>query len=168
MTPDPWASKRPASWLSSAVIRWYNPLFLSFFFFFFLPFSSFSSSSFFFQFSKKKKKVLLTRGHSSLPAQLTQFYGLWGDSNGHHGERPSVGEASLSLATACYGKGMNGGSGSNSSHNEADVLYIAFTGKDAVPGRAGAHWRADHFDAFHNSIESLGNKLVNRIGRGRQ
>jgi hypothetical protein len=33
-----------------------------------------------------------------------------------------VGEASIALATACYGISVNG----NSGHDENDVLYIAF------------------------------------------
>ncbi|KAI8725485.1 Endo-chitosanase [Fusarium sp. LHS14.1] len=94
------------------------------------------------------------------------FYGIWGDSNGDHGDRPSVGEASLSLATACYGKGMQAGTGSNTSHDEEDVLYIAFTGADAVPGAKGAAWTAGNFDDFHASLVGLGNKLIKRIGGG--
>ncbi|KAJ4157607.1 hypothetical protein NW754_009251 [Fusarium falciforme] len=94
------------------------------------------------------------------------FYGIWGDSNGDHGDRPSVGEASLSLATACYGKGMQAGTGSNTSHDEEDVLYIAFTGADAVPGAKGAAWAAGNFDDFHASLVGLGNKLIKRIGGG--
>ncbi|CAG9944414.1 unnamed protein product [Clonostachys rosea f. rosea IK726] len=91
------------------------------------------------------------------------FYGVWGDTNGP-GVRPSVGEVSLSLATACYGQSMSGGSETGSSHDDPDVLYIAFTGTDAVPGATGADWTADNFDDFHNSIVSLGDKLVKRIG----
>ncbi|KAJ3463345.1 hypothetical protein MRS44_008131 [Fusarium solani] len=79
---------------------------------------------------------------------------------------PSVGEASLSLATACYGKGMQAGTGSNTSHDEEDVLYIAFTGADAVPGAKGAAWTAGNFDDFHASLVGLGNKLIKRIGGG--
>lgn len=57
------------------------------------------------------------------------FYGVWGDENGNDGQ-PLVGEASLSMATLCYGKSING----NSGHDQNDVMYIAFKGKDAVPG----------------------------------
>ncbi|KAI5467898.1 fungal chitosanase of glycosyl hydrolase group 75-domain-containing protein [Mariannaea sp. PMI_226] len=91
------------------------------------------------------------------------FYGVWGDYNGDS-DRPSVGETSLSLATACYGKGMSSSDGSGTSHNEEDVLYIAFIGQDAVPGKDGAAWDAGSFNEFHDSITDLGNKLVNRVG----
>lgn len=94
------------------------------------------------------------------------FYGIWGDTNGAHGPRASVGETSLSLATACFGEGMSGGDEAHSSHDEPDVLYVAFTGRDAVPGRAGAKWKSDSFEEFHASIEPLGNRLVKRIGEG--
>ena len=71
-----------------------------------------------------------------------------------------VGEASISLATACFGKSMNG----NFGHGEDDVLYIAFPGSDAVPGAKGAKWTAKNFDEFQSSITTLGDKLIKRIG----
>lgn len=61
---------------------------------------------------------------------------------------------------------MKAGTDTGSSHDAPDVLYIAFTGKDAVPGRNGANWTAGNFDAFHESLEGLGNKLVSRLGGG--
>ncbi|CAG9947203.1 unnamed protein product [Clonostachys rosea f. rosea IK726] len=94
------------------------------------------------------------------------FYGVWGDENADNGPRPSVGEVSLSLATACYGQKMSGRDEDGSSHNDYDVLYIGFTGKDAVPGAKGANWAAGSFDEFHSSIKSLGDKLVSKIGSG--
>lgn len=97
-----------------------------------------------------------------------KFYALWGDSNGDDGERPSVGEASISLATACFGSGMNGGQGDNSSHDEPDVLYIAFTGKDAVPGADGADWTAGNFHDFHDSLLSQGSDLIKRINMDKE
>ncbi|KAI5457027.1 fungal chitosanase of glycosyl hydrolase group 75-domain-containing protein [Mariannaea sp. PMI_226] len=87
--------------------------------------------------------------------------GVWGDENGSDNAHPVVGEASISLATLCFGKGMNG----NNGHGENDVLYIAFTGKDAVPG-ASANWAATSADQFEQSISELGNKLVAKIGGG--
>ncbi|KAF7562147.1 hypothetical protein G7046_g1989 [Stylonectria norvegica] len=92
------------------------------------------------------------------------FYGVWGDANGDDSEKPSVGEVSISLATACYGKKMSAGDGDGTSHNAADVLYIAFAGYDAVPGADGADWAAGNFNDFHASLVPLGNKLVSRIG----
>ncbi|KAK3392874.1 family 75 glycoside hydrolase [Podospora didyma] len=77
------------------------------------------------------------------------IYGIWGDMNGDDGPHPMVGEASTSLATACYGKkhitGDNG-------HDQDNVLYIAFTGDDAVPGANGANWAATNYKAFESSI----------------
>ncbi|TVY24767.1 Endo-chitosanase [Lachnellula hyalina] len=89
------------------------------------------------------------------------FYGIWGDENGDDGPKAVIGEASISMATFCFGNSVNG----NSGHDETDVLYIAFTGEDAVPG-AGAAWDADSATDFESSIKSLGDKLIQRIGDG--
>ncbi|EON96767.1 putative glycoside hydrolase family 75 protein [Phaeoacremonium minimum UCRPA7] len=88
------------------------------------------------------------------------IYGIWGDENGDDGDHPMIGEASISLATACFGKGVNG----NSGHDGNDVLYIAFPGSDAVPGKDGANWAASNFASFESSIQALGDKLVQRVG----
>lgn len=85
------------------------------------------------------------------------MYGIWGDSNGDDGP-PLIGEASISLATRCFGEGVNGGSG----HDEQDVLYIAFTGDDAVPGDK-LDWQAQSSDDFQKSLEEFGNKLLERF-----
>lgn len=61
---------------------------------------------------------------------------------------------------------MSGRDEDGSSHNDYDVLYIGFTGKDAVPGAKGANWTAGSFDEFHSSIKNLGDKLVSKIGSG--
>ncbi|KAI1817482.1 chitosanase [Poronia punctata] len=87
------------------------------------------------------------------------YYGIWGDENGDDGERAVIGESSISLATACFGTSMTG----NNGHDETDVLYIAFTGSDAVPGADGAQWDAGNFDDFEASIEGLGDELVSRF-----
>lgn len=87
------------------------------------------------------------------------IYGIWGDENGADGQKSVVGEASISLATACYGKKIAG----NNGHDENDVLYLAFTGKDAVPGKNGAKWDAKNYDEFESSIQALGDKLIQRI-----
>ncbi|KAF7178954.1 hypothetical protein CNMCM7691_007778 [Aspergillus felis] len=84
-------------------------------------------------------------------------YGVWGDTNGDDNEHPMVGEASLALATACYGPSISG----NRGHDESDVLYIAFAGKEAVP--AGARWDADSYEAFEESITAQGDKLVAKL-----
>ncbi|UKZ81481.1 hypothetical protein TrVFT333_009253 [Trichoderma virens FT-333] len=64
------------------------------------------------------------------------------------------------LGRACYGNAVNG----NAAHDANDVLYIAFTGGDAVPGANGANWAASSFSAFESSLGTLGDKLVARIG----
>ncbi|KAK4187895.1 fungal chitosanase of glycosyl hydrolase group 75-domain-containing protein, partial [Podospora australis] len=83
-------------------------------------------------------------------------YGIWGDTNGDDGTKPMVGEVSISLATACRGKNMTGYRG----YDGDDVLYIAFAGKEAVPGPKGADWAAKDYEAFERSIRPLGDKLV--------
>ncbi|KAL9613192.1 MAG: hypothetical protein Q9167_002269 [Letrouitia subvulpina] len=85
------------------------------------------------------------------------IYGVWGDQNGDDDEHPLVGEASLSLATACFGTDVSGESG----HDETDVLYVAFTGDDAVP--TSANWAAKSFEEFEESITEIGNELITRL-----
>ncbi|KAI1631641.1 fungal chitosanase of glycosyl hydrolase group 75-domain-containing protein [Biscogniauxia mediterranea] len=87
------------------------------------------------------------------------IYGLWGDERHDSGARALVGEASLALATACYGDAMSAGHG----HPGTDVLYIGFNGTEAVPGRDGAKWDAKSYGEFEASIEGLGDKLIERI-----
>lgn len=70
-----------------------------------------------------------------------------------------MGESSLSLATACFGTSMDG----NNGHETADVLYVAFTGSQAVPGRTGAKWNAQSYSEFEASISDLGDQLVQGI-----
>lgn len=86
-------------------------------------------------------------------------FGVWGDTNGDDGTKPMVGEASLSLATACGGPRINGDSGID----EDSIMFLGFTGDEAVPGPDGADWAAADFDTFERSIEGLGSKLVARI-----
>ncbi|KAL8673140.1 MAG: hypothetical protein Q9168_002437 [Polycauliona sp. 1 TL-2023] len=86
------------------------------------------------------------------------IYGIWGDTNGDDG-KPLVGEASISLATACFGtKAVSGDSG----HDKPDVLYVAFTGEDARPG-PGTKWDAKNYAEFEDSIEEVGNRLIKRL-----
>jgi hypothetical protein len=89
-------------------------------------------------------------------------YGIWGDTNGDDGEKPMVGEASLSLVTACGGRNVTGGNGID----QDTALFLGFTGDEAVPGSDGADWNATDFDAFEKSIEGLGNQLVERVRVG--
>ncbi|KAK4144584.1 glycoside hydrolase [Dichotomopilus funicola] len=88
------------------------------------------------------------------------IYGIWGDENGDDGQHPMVGEAAISTATACFGTGVNG----NAGHEQTDVLYIAFPGSNAKPGANGADWGAQSWQDFQSSIQSLGDKLIQRIG----
>ncbi|KAL2128738.1 hypothetical protein VTI74DRAFT_8716 [Chaetomium olivicolor] len=89
-------------------------------------------------------------------------YGVWGDINGDDDLKPMVGEASLALATACGGPGISGQNGIDGD----DILYLAFTGDEAVPGADGADWTASDFGAFEKSIEALGDRLVERVEAG--
>ncbi|RDA85424.1 hypothetical protein CP532_1534 [Ophiocordyceps camponoti-leonardi (nom. inval.)] len=90
-----------------------------------------------------------------------QIYGIWGDVNGDDGPEPMIGEASISLAKACFGPSING----NNGHEEDDVLYLAFPGSDAVPGPDAA-WNASSYADFARSIEPMGDALVeSRIGK---
>jgi hypothetical protein len=91
-------------------------------------------------------------------------YGVWGDTNGDDGPKPMVGEASLSLVTACGGKRVDG----NNGIDEDTVLFLGFTGDDAVPGPDGADWVAKDFDTFERSIEGLGSRLVARVQVGKE
>lgn len=80
------------------------------------------------------------------------FYGIWGDTNGH----TAVGESSLSMAELCFPEEDPSG---DSGHTPNDVMYIGFTGKEAVPGKS-AKWKADSTEEFEDSIKELGDKLV--------
>ncbi|KAH7227594.1 fungal chitosanase of glycosyl hydrolase group 75-domain-containing protein [Fusarium oxysporum] len=83
-------------------------------------------------------------------------YGIWGDTNGG----TSTGEASISLAELCFpNQGLNGDMG----HGEKDVLYLAFKGEEAVPGKNGADWKATSPANFSKSIRALGDKLVAKL-----
>ncbi|OAA56778.1 endo-chitosanase [Cordyceps fumosorosea ARSEF 2679] len=83
-------------------------------------------------------------------------YGIWGDTNGG----TSTGEASLAMGKLCFPNEHLTG---NNGHDPKDVLYIAFTGADTVPGKNGANWKAKNSDEFAKSIKSLGDKLVGRL-----
>ena len=54
---------------------------------------------------------------------------------------------------------MNG----NNGHGEQDVLYIAFTGDDAVPAEQ-VDWQAESSDAFQESLQTFGDQLIQRFG----
>ncbi|KAJ5698037.1 endo-chitosanase [Penicillium macrosclerotiorum] len=82
-------------------------------------------------------------------------YGVWGDTNGG----TSTGEASISLAQLCFpDENLTGDNG----HGDKDVLYIGFTGQDAVPGST-ADWDAESSATFEDSIKTLGDQLVAKL-----
>lgn len=85
-------------------------------------------------------------------------YGIWGDTNGDDGP-PLIGEASLALATECFGTEMDADNG----YSGEDVLYIAFAGDEAVPGDSAA-WDAETYEEFEESIAELGDKLIAQLG----
>jgi hypothetical protein len=68
-----------------------------------------------------------------------------------------VGEASIALATACFGaNNVNG----DQAYDTNDVLYIAFPGSVADTVVPSAPWSAESFDDFENAIAPTGDKLV--------
>ena len=70
-----------------------------------------------------------------------------------------MGEASISLATKCYGKSING----NNGHSGTDVLYIAFPGSIADTVKKRADWAAQNLDDFEATILDTGNELIAKL-----
>lgn len=89
------------------------------------------------------------------------MYGVWGDADTDGGPG-LVGEASASIGKHCYGDAVS----LFRPHDVNDVLYIAFTGNDALPGPDGAKWNATSFHEFEKSLQAQGDRLIARIGRG--
>jgi hypothetical protein len=73
-----------------------------------------------------------------------------------------VGEASLAAGELTFGSAVNG----TVSHEPNDVLYIAFTGSTAVPGRGGAAWAATTKENFAASIYQQCLSVAARIQPG--
>lgn len=68
-----------------------------------------------------------------------------------------MGEASISLADLCFpGENLGGSRG----RAKFDVMYIAFKGDRAVPGKDGAKWEARSAEEFEESIRELEDSLV--------
>ncbi|KAI1844193.1 hypothetical protein JX266_009677 [Neoarthrinium moseri] len=88
--------------------------------------------------------------------------GIWGDTNGGERDASFVGESALATGELAFGNEVNG----TVSHEANDVLYVAFTGADAVPGKNGADWAADTKEDFAASIATqcatLGTALARR------
>lgn len=110
--------------------------------------------------------LLLKQNPVFIYANTAQFYGIFGDTNGDDNPKAVVGEASISMATLCFGKGMNG----NSGHDRDDVLVLAFKGtvEETVPGANGADWAAQSVEDFisFTAFDQLGDSLVAKIGGG--
>ncbi|KAF3904456.1 hypothetical protein ABW20_dc0103329 [Dactylellina cionopaga] len=86
------------------------------------------------------------------------FYSVWGDTNGCDGN-DFTGEASISLAQMCFPKdGLNG----NNGHEPHDVLYLAFTGSDAVVGPKNANWKAKSASDFQKSLKTFGDSILKK------
>lgn len=80
------------------------------------------------------------------------IYAVWGDVNGGK----VTGEASLSVVQLCFpNESINGDAG----HGDHDVLYLAFSGDDAVPG-SSANWKAGTREEFEASLATTGDKLI--------
>ncbi|KAJ2983003.1 hypothetical protein NQ176_g1009 [Zarea fungicola] len=86
-------------------------------------------------------------------------YGFWGDADTDVGPG-LVGEAADSIGRYCYGNAVD----YYHAHDDNDVLYIAFTGHDAVLGPDDAKWDAESFDEFQRSIQAQGDRFISRIG----
>lgn len=89
-----------------------------------------------------------------------QLYGVWGDTNGDDDPDPMVGEASISLARACF---PDEDISPDSGHDHDDVLYIAFPGNANATVFKHASWSAPGFDEFEDSISWLGDQLVKKL-----
>ncbi|KAF3290739.1 hypothetical protein TWF970_000005 [Orbilia oligospora] len=86
------------------------------------------------------------------------FYSVWGDTNGCD-DNNFTGEASISLAQLCFpNEGLNG----NKGHTAHDVLYLAFTGSDAVVGPSNANWKTKSASDFQNSLKTFGDSILTK------
>ncbi|KAJ5481178.1 Endo-chitosanase B, partial [Penicillium diatomitis] len=89
---------------------------------------------------------------SSLTSVSLKHYGIWGETNGGD----LVGESSLSMAKLCFPEEhLNRDRG----HDIKDVMYIGFSGKNAVP-RKSANWHALDGQAFEKSLKAIGDSPV--------
>ncbi|KAJ5151572.1 hypothetical protein N7492_009867 [Penicillium capsulatum] len=78
---------------------------------------------------------------------------------GRHQRRGFHGRSIHLLAQLCYPEyNINGDNG----HGDDDVLYLGFTGKDAVPD-SSANWKTGDRNAFEESIKELDDKLVSGL-----
>ncbi|KAK3724059.1 hypothetical protein LTR37_001181 [Vermiconidia calcicola] len=100
--------------------------------------------------------VMKDQFYSNYPG--SKLYGVWGDTNGDDGP-PIVGEASIALATECFGTGITG----NNGHDKNDVLYIGFLGSVAQTVNKKADWGAKTFEDFETSIAALGDRLIRKL-----
>ncbi|KAL4993639.1 fungal chitosanase of glycosyl hydrolase group 75-domain-containing protein [Aspergillus recurvatus] len=90
------------------------------------------------------------------------FYAILGDTNG---DSPEVtGEASWLMARTCFpNEGLSGATG----HDDPDVTYIVFLGRDAVlPASAVNERYITGFETLRSMGDALVNALVRNIGLG--
>ncbi|PLB45331.1 hypothetical protein P170DRAFT_513354 [Aspergillus steynii IBT 23096] len=83
------------------------------------------------------------------------YYGILGDSNG---DTPLVtGEASWLMARTCFPDDNLDG---NKGHSDPDVIYIVFTGKDAVLPSSAIN---QNYITNFGTLRSMGNKLASDL-----
>lgn len=95
---------------------------------------------------------------------MGQVCGIWGDTNGGERDASFVGEAALATGQLAFGRDAVNGT---ESHEPNDVLYVAFTGPDAVPGPGGAGWDAAAPEDFERSVRARCLRVAARIGPAR-
>jgi len=90
-------------------------------------------------------------------------YGFFGDTNGSDDDN-FIGEASYSMiADICFpGQGYDGSHG----YTGHDILYVAFTGDDAVVKPEDAPWTGSDPLAFERAIKAKGDRLVAKVFGG--
>ncbi|KAJ5921001.1 hypothetical protein N7466_009327 [Penicillium verhagenii] len=83
------------------------------------------------------------------------FYGIYGDSDGD--DPQVIGEASWLMARTCFPKeNLNG----NSGHDNVDVTYILFTGKDAVLPTSALN---KNFITNFTTLRSMGDRYMGAL-----
>jgi len=83
------------------------------------------------------------------------YYGIFGDTDGDSPE--VIGEASWLMGKTCFPTGnTDGGNG----HGQADVTYIAFTGKDAVLPSSDMN---KNYITNYPKLKSMGDEFVSQL-----
>ncbi|KAK8117241.1 Endo-chitosanase [Apiospora kogelbergensis] len=87
------------------------------------------------------------------------IFGLWADTNNDTVPQPLVGQLSVAMAKMCYGEHAVE---TQQPLDASDLLFLAFTGTQAVPGYFGADWGAETPEEFEKGLALLGNKLIRK------